>query len=112
VPENDDFVPRPTYVTAEEEDDAMRLRQTMWDDVGLVRSESSMNHALGVLDEIMHKKPVSLMMHNMIDAARIITQAALERKESRGGHYRTDYPEHAEHSEHHPFVYTGNGPWY
>ena len=39
------------------------------------------------------------MMHNMIDAARIITQAALERKESRGGHYRTDYPEHAEHSE-------------
>ncbi len=112
VPENDDFVPRPTYVTAEEEADAMRLRQTMWDDVGLVRSESSMNHALGVLDEIMHKKPVSLMMHNMIDAARIITQAALERKESRGGHYRTDYPEHAEHSEHHPFVYTGNGPWY
>ena len=112
VPETEDFVPRPTYVTDDEAADAMLLRETMWNDVGLVRSESSMNHALGVLDAISAKKPVSLMMHNMIDAARIITQAALERKESRGGHYRTDYPEHAEHTDHHPFVYTGNGPWF
>jgi L-aspartate oxidase len=30
---------------------------------------------------------------NMITTARIIIQAALWRKESRGGHYRSDYPQ-------------------
>jgi L-aspartate oxidase len=113
MPEPDDvnFVIRPTFVTPAEEEDAWLLRNTMWSDVGLVRCETSMKHALSVFDEIAARKPESLMLCNMIDAARIITQAALERKESRGGHYRTDYPNHDEHTEHHPFVYTGNGPW-
>ncbi len=29
---------------------------------------------------------------NMTSAARLVTAAALARHESRGGHYRTDYP--------------------
>ena len=110
-PDDVNFVIRPTFVTPAEEEDAWLLRNTMWSDVGLVRCETSMKHALSVFDEIAARKPESLMLCNMIDAARIITQAALERKESRGGHYRTDYPNHDEHTEHHPFVYTGNGPW-
>ena len=105
------FTIRPTFITDNEIPLANLLRKTMWDDVGVVRNEDSMKHALNVFDEISEKSPESLMLHNMIDAARIITQAALQRKESRGGHYRTDYPEHAANSEHHPFVYTGNGPW-
>jgi len=83
----------------------------MWNDVGLVRTESGMKHALDVFDEIVARNPQSLMLCNMIDAARIITHAALERKESRGGHYRSDYPNHDPNAQHHPFVYTGNGPW-
>lgn len=106
-----EYMKRPTFVTPEEEKWADLLRQTMWNDVGLVRTEQSMKHALAVFDEITAQNPQSVMLCNMIDAAKIITQAALERKESRGGHYRSDYPEHAEHSMHHPFVYTGNGPW-
>ena len=98
-------------MTPEEEKWADLLRQTMWNDVGLVRTEQSMKHALAIFDEITAQNPQSVMLCNMIDAAKIITQAALERKESRGGHYRSDYPDHAEHSMHHPFVYTGNGPW-
>ncbi len=109
----DDYHPelRPTFVVPEEESDALLLRKTMWDDVGVVRCENSMKHALAVMDEIQARKPKSLMLRNMIDAARIITTAAIDRKESRGGHYRTDYPEHDAHTSHHPFVYTGNGPW-
>lgn len=103
---------RPTYVTPEEEADAALLRKTMWDNVGLVRSEESMTRALQIFDDIVARKPHSLMLCNMIDAARIITQAALARKESRGGHYRSDYPQHDPNSQHHPFVYTGNGPWF
>lgn len=105
------YIKRPTFVTHEEEKWVNLLRQTMWNDVGLVRNEQSMKHAMSILDEISSQNPQSVMLCNMIDAARIITQAALERKESRGGHYRSDYPDRAEHSIHHPFVYTGNGPW-
>ncbi|MBQ8035838.1 MAG: L-aspartate oxidase, partial [Proteobacteria bacterium] len=100
-----------TFAGPDEETDASLLRKTMWDDVGLVRCEASMTHALSVLDELSAKKPKSLMLRNMIDAARIITTAALDRKESRGGHYRSDYPEHDAQTSHHPFVFTGNGPW-
>ncbi|MBQ9242769.1 MAG: L-aspartate oxidase [Proteobacteria bacterium] len=100
-----------TFAGPDEEADASLLRKTMWDDVGLVRCEASMTHALSVLDELSAKKPKSLMLRNMIDAARIITTAALDRKESRGGHYRSDYPEHDAQTSHHPFVFTGNGPW-
>ena len=102
---------RPTFVTDDELADANLLRKTMWNDVGLVRTESGMKHALDVFDEIVARNPQSLMLCNMIDAARIITHAALERKESRGGHYRSDYPNHDPNAQHHPFVYTGNGPW-
>ena len=103
--------PRPTFITPDEAPLAQRLRDTMWNDVGLVRNAQSMTHALQVFDEISAQPPQSIMLCHMIDAARIITQAALARKESRGGHYRSDYPEHDPHSQHHPFVYTGNGPW-
>lgn len=102
----------PTFVTNEEEKDAQKLRETMWNNVGLVRSEESMAQALDIFETIRetHHHP-SMMLRNMVDAATMITQAAKERKESRGGHYRSDYPQHAEVAEHHPFVYTGNGPW-
>lgn len=109
--ENAKFSIRPTFVTDKDQPLVDRLRATMWADVGLVRNEESMTHALAVLDEIAAAGPESLMLINMVDAARIITQAALERRESRGGHYRTDYPQHDANTDHHPFVYTGNGPW-
>jgi succinate dehydrogenase / fumarate reductase flavoprotein subunit len=31
-------------------------------------------------------------LHNMLTVSEIITRAALERKESRGAHFRDDYP--------------------
>ena len=101
----------PTFITDDETADANLLRQTMWDDVGLVRSEESMTRALNTFDDIRHRHAGSMMLRNMVDAATMITQAAKERKESRGGHYRSDYPLHSDTPEHHPFVFTGNGPW-
>lgn len=104
-------IERPTFVTDSEAADADLLRRTMWNDVGLVRTETGMKHALGVFEEIAARNPQSIMLRNMNDASRIIAQAALDRKESRGGHYRSDYPNHDPNAQHHPFVYTGNGPW-
>lgn len=106
----------PTFVTPDEAPIAQTIRETMWKDVGLVRSASSMEHALALFESIKSKAANdninnSMMLRNMLDTANMITMAANDRKESRGGHYRSDYPNHAEVAEHHPFVYTGNGPW-
>jgi nicotinate-nucleotide pyrophosphorylase (carboxylating) len=32
-------------------------------------------------------------LHNLLDAARVVIDAALHREESRGAHYRADFPE-------------------
>ncbi len=101
-----------TFVTADEADDVQKLRETMWNHVGLVRNEDGMKTALAFFDQLREKHAhPSMMLRNMVDAATMITQAARERQESRGGHYRSDFPNHSDVAEHHPFVYTGNGPW-
>jgi succinate dehydrogenase/fumarate reductase flavoprotein subunit len=35
----------------------------------------------------------SIELSNMITAARLVTRTALEREESRGAHFRTDFPD-------------------
>src|SRR5262249_50733757 len=35
----------------------------------------------------------ALDLHNLLIASEAITRSALERKESRGGHFREDYPQ-------------------
>ena len=35
---------------------------------------------------------LALDLHNMLDIAEVVTRSAIERKESRGGHSREDYP--------------------
>ncbi len=91
-----------------------RLRQLMWDHVGLVRNDSGMRLALDQI-KAMRKdcedSQCSLQVRNMLSAAKIVTTAALHRRESRGGHYRSDYPNTNDNPTHYQFVYTGNGPW-
>ncbi len=67
-----------------------RLQNIMWDYAGIVRSEESLTTAAQEL-ELMNAGEFELK--NMIDVAKIIVQAALARKESRGAHFRTDFPE-------------------
>jgi succinate dehydrogenase/fumarate reductase flavoprotein subunit len=85
-----------------------RLRQIMWEKVGLYRTESSLIDALRGLETIkddLDKQALSLMSkhynrelveaienHFLFSLAMCVTQAALQRKESRGAHYREDYP--------------------
>jgi L-aspartate oxidase len=37
--------------------------------------------------------PEAMEVHNLLQVGALVTEAALARRESRGGHYRTDYPE-------------------
>lgn len=88
------------------------IREMMWDDVGIIRSEHSLNNALKNLARLNHSlsstaAPERWAMEraNMILVADIIVRAALSRKESRGAHYRTDHPEAQEERLFHNLLY-------
>jgi L-aspartate oxidase len=79
--------------------DVMLLRKTMSADVGVVRDAVGMTRALDVI-AVLERRNKSPRFANMLTAARMIAAGALARKESRGGHYRSDFP-HAEPAWHH-----------
>lgn len=75
-----------------------RLRRIMWEQVGIIRNESELKDANQQLEELYRQladsedKVSYWEVINMLTVARLIIQAALWRRESRGGHYRSDYP--------------------
>ena len=72
------------------------IRELMWRQVGLFRDRAGLETAVetldraagaaasGTADESRHR--------NLVTVARLIARAALRREESRGGHFRLDYP--------------------
>ena len=73
-----------------------RLRRTMSAEAGVVRNATGLTRALGVLDELETAAPGTLPL----TAARLIVEAALARRESRGGHWRSDCPAPAAEARH------------
>jgi L-aspartate oxidase len=68
-----------------------RLRQLMTAHVGVIRNEAGLRSALSGISALEPGAPPAL--YNMLTAARMIASAALLRRESRGAHCRSDYPE-------------------
>ncbi|MBW9222781.1 fumarate reductase subunit A [Methanothermococcus sp. SCGC AD-155-C09] len=75
----------------------------MWDNVSIIRNEKGLKNALLEINRL--KKDLKYIklngiiqiqkyfeFKNMLTVAEIIIKCALERKESRGAHYRSDYP--------------------
>jgi len=74
------------------------LQALMWEKVGIVRSGETLKEAAGTLAawEKNLKKASdrsSYELNNLVLTARLMTEAALIREESRGAHFRTDYPQ-------------------
>ncbi|WP_291832197.1 L-aspartate oxidase [Brevundimonas sp.] len=65
------------------------LRVAMSDNVGVVRDAAGLTRALALMERLEQEARGALP----VIAARLIAGAALERRESRGGHYRSDYPD-------------------
>jgi succinate dehydrogenase / fumarate reductase flavoprotein subunit len=85
------------------------LKKVMFDDVGIYRSEKGMREALEKVKSLQARfKEVCVKdagrifntellnaweLGNMLEVAEVIAECALNRKESRGGHSREDYPD-------------------
>lgn len=72
---------------------ALAVRRMMWEKVGLVRDEAGLTAAVAELEDLAAQHPQAAgEARNLLAVARLLSAAALARHESRGGHYRTDYP--------------------
>lgn len=70
-----------------------KLRQTMSQLVGVEREAEGLKQALNTLADLeRNAKGVSRSFLNMTTAGSFVAAAALMREESRGGHFRTDFP--------------------
>jgi succinate dehydrogenase/fumarate reductase flavoprotein subunit len=79
-----------------------RLREVMWDQVGLIREAQGLEKAMGTILEIksdaqalraptLDGQVKLLELENQVNLAEMICRAALLREETRGVHYRSDY---------------------
>jgi L-aspartate oxidase len=69
------------------------LEEIMTAHVGVVRSAQSLRTALAFIEDLAAHAPPSSPLANMAEAARFMAVCAFYRKESRGGHYREDFPQ-------------------
>ncbi|MFN3532158.1 MAG: L-aspartate oxidase [Candidatus Brocadia sp.] len=76
------------------------LKSLMWRDAGIERDERHLLEAEEMIEMwgsyVMDKEfsnPTGWELQNMILVSRLIVSSALKRKESRGVHHRSDYPE-------------------
>jgi L-aspartate oxidase len=69
------------------------IRRLMWEKVGLVRDEAGLDAALAELERLSTRhRHAAGEARNLLGVGRLVAAAALVRRESRGGHYRSDYP--------------------
>jgi len=86
-----------------------RLLDTMWQDVGIIRDRAGLDRALAALDDIEGELMMAgladdsrvfnltwhdwLNLRSLIETSRVIALAARQRENSRGAHFREDFPD-------------------
>ena len=68
-----------------------RIKRVMWERVGILRDRDSLVRATREFDQIASGN-LSTSSRNFVTLAKLVANAALWRAESRGGHFRTDFP--------------------
>ena len=77
------------------------LKQLMWKNVGIIRNKFRLKEAEEELESLVKEfnspykcsDRIHYEYRNMLTIAQLIVEFALNRKESRGAHYREDYPQ-------------------
>ncbi|HYY93642.1 MAG TPA: FAD-binding protein, partial [Pyrinomonadaceae bacterium] len=78
-------------VSAASEAVRKRVRRLLWERVGILRSRASLTRALAEFEQIARAR-LRPAPRNFLTVATIIARAALRREESRGAHFRVDFP--------------------
>ena len=92
-------VPSKGELTASTETMIRDIQELMWRNVGIVRNGQQLKQAIAMLEEIKSRLGVlvsrrSWEAQNLCTAGLLVSRSALAREESRGAHYRTDFPQH------------------
>jgi succinate dehydrogenase / fumarate reductase flavoprotein subunit len=98
-----------------------RMKAVMTEKVGVFRNEQGIKEAISLLEELKEEaqkcglRSRDLLMNqelverweldNLLTSAMLIAQGALHRRESRGGHFREDFPERRSEFDRHTLVY-------
>jgi L-aspartate oxidase len=100
-----------TLVDREEQEPARlvnlrALQDLMWNRVGIIRDGESLKQAVGILAAWQKGLPQptdrpSFELNNLLLTGRLVAEAALLREESRGAHFRSDFPQHSPDWEKH-----------
>jgi len=84
------------------------LQELMQNMVGIVRNDADMRRALDCLEQLRERARrvgvgghreynpgwhAALDLHSLLTVSEAVTRSAIERRESRGGHFREDYPD-------------------
>ncbi|MEM4297722.1 MAG: FAD-binding protein [Nitrososphaerota archaeon] len=79
------------------------LQRTMWEEAGIVRSADGLKRAIGKIQDLREKfskisasslleLKTAIELRNLLDVGQMVAESALMREESRGAHFRIDYP--------------------
>jgi succinate dehydrogenase / fumarate reductase flavoprotein subunit len=96
------------------------MRAVMTEKVSVFRTESGINEAIETLNELKERAENTALaerglamnqelvqrweLDNLLTVSMVICKAALERKESRGAHFRDDFPDRKDEFNHHTLV--------
>ena len=74
------------------------MQQLQWDKVGIIRNKEGLTQAADILAAWQRLLPQptdrpSCELSNLVLTGRLVTEAALLREESRGAHFRSDFPQ-------------------
>jgi L-aspartate oxidase len=83
-----------------------RVKRVMWERVGILRDRESLQRAITEFEQI-ESSNLSTSSRNFVTLALLVARAALWREESRGGHFRSDFPEQREEWRVHSIQQTG-----
>jgi len=72
-----------------------RVKRVMWERVGILRDKDSLTRAIAEFEQI-ERSSLSTSSRNFVSLALLVTRASLWREESRGGHFRSDFPQQRE----------------
>jgi len=106
--------PEPGKATTDTEEFIREIQQLMWTNAGIVRTRQGLTAAVHHLQASAECLPLPFSRRNcearnLHTCGQLIARSALARLESRGAHYRTDYPVHDDARFHKHSIVTEKG---